>query len=171
MKRNDLTDAVPKKTCTKCGIEKEVGEFNKFKEGKFGVHAMCRCCAKKYNAKWYEKNKQEIRAKAKARFDATPPENRGKSAKRWYELNKELCFAKAKARHKRFKNCAWSNKQKVLEIYLYARFLTKSTGIQHEVDHIVPLTNDFVCGLHNEFNLRVVTMHENRSKHNKFEVA
>lgn len=43
-----------------------------------------------------------------------------------------------------------------------------STGIEWQVDHIVPLQSEFVCGLHNEFNLRVISQSENSSKKNRY---
>jgi 5-methylcytosine-specific restriction endonuclease McrA len=61
----------------------------------------------------------------------------------------------------------WGDKEKIKEIYVNAAKLTKLTGIPHEVDHIIPLTNKIVCGLHNEFNLRIISRQENRSKRNK----
>ena len=77
-----------------------------------------------------------------------------------------------RAKHFRQKNATptWANKDKIKEIYAKAADLTLETGIKHEVDHIVPLTNDLVCGLHVEHNLRVITLNENRKKHNKFVV-
>lgn len=52
-------------------------------------------------------------------------------------------------------------------IYAEALCLTAATGIPHEVDHIIPLQSDVVCGLHCEMNLRVVTRAINRSKSNR----
>jgi 5-methylcytosine-specific restriction endonuclease McrA len=42
--------------------------------------------------------------------------------------------------------------------------LTETTGIQHHLDHIMPLSKG---GVHHPINLRVITAHENISKHNK----
>ena len=73
-------------------------------------------------------------------------------------------------KQKRTKNAmpAWANKAAIRSIYEEAAGLTISTGVKHEVDHIVPLTNKLVCGLHVEHNLRVTTFTENRQKSNKF---
>ncbi len=43
-------------------------------------------------------------------------------------------------------------------------------GLEFEVDHIIPLQAESASGLHNEFNLQVLTKEENRAKYNKFEV-
>ena len=45
--------------------------------------------------------------------------------------------------------------------YEDARWLTKETGIKHEVDHIIPLAKG---GPHLPWNLQVITKDENRSK-------
>ena len=35
------------KTCTKCGVEKDVSEFYKTKTGKHGVGSRCKICVRK----------------------------------------------------------------------------------------------------------------------------
>lgn len=74
------------------------------------------------------------------------------------------------ARRKRAKDQAtpvWANLQKMRAIYRAAQEASKKTGVVHHVDHIVPLTSQMVCGLHNEFNLRVIPGKENLRKHNR----
>lgn len=44
--------------------------------------------------------------------------------------------------------------------------MTQSTGIDYQVDHIVPLRSPIVSGLHCEANLRVITATENAQKGN-----
>lgn len=62
----------------------------------------------------------------------------------------------------------WANESAIEEIYKQARERTDSTGVEHHVDHIVPLNNSRVCGLHCEANLRVITATENCQKSNRY---
>lgn len=57
-----------------------------------------------------------------------------------------------------------ANQQKINEIYCEAKQLTKETNVPHEVDHIIPISKG---GKHHEDNLQIITMSENRKKHNK----
>jgi 5-methylcytosine-specific restriction endonuclease McrA len=54
-----------------------------------------------------------------------------------------------------------ANTQSILQIYQEARRLTQDTGIQHEVDHIIPICRG---GHHHEHNLQILTMTDNRKK-------
>lgn len=58
----------------------------------------------------------------------------------------------------------WADLEKISEIYSRA----KELGMH--VDHIIPLKHELVCGLHNEFNLQLLTPEENLAKRNHFEI-
>ncbi|SET43766.1 hypothetical protein SAMN05216326_1273 [Nitrosomonas marina] len=62
----------------------------------------------------------------------------------------------------------WANKILIEKVYSVSRARTEETGINHNVDHIVPLISDIVCGLHVHENLRVITAKQNINKGNKF---
>lgn len=61
-------------------------------------------------------------------------------------------------------------KKKVASIYREARSLTKETGVEHHVDFVIPLQNDYVSGLHVPSNMQVMTAEENLRKYNKFNI-
>jgi hypothetical protein len=64
----------------------------------------------------------------------------------------------------------WLSETQLTEIeniYKLADYLTKSTGIPHHVDHIIPLQHNLVVGLHVPWNLQVITAEANFEKSNK----
>lgn len=77
-------------------------------------------------------------------------------------------LARVKSRTKRLRQAtpSWANKEAIEKIYIEARMLSLSTGIKHEVDHIVPIKGEQVSGLHVEYNLQILTKKENRDKWN-----
>lgn len=118
--------------------------------------------------RYYERNKEAVIARAAAR----PPEERRKNRNKHKERNPEIYKALTSVRKRRHRNATpkWittEQKQAMRQLYLSAQRLTKLTGVRYVVDHIVPLINPDVCGLHVPWNLRVMTQEENLKKSNK----
>jgi hypothetical protein len=66
---------------------------------------------------------------------------------------------------------AWADPVAIAAIYAESARLTKMTGVQYNVDHIIPLQGKLVSGLHVENNLQILTCWDNGTKNNKYEVA
>ena len=120
--------------------------------------------------RYYEKNKELVKARAAAR----PKEEKAKWKKAHKERNKDYYNTLSSLRKRRHKNATpswltYRQKQDIKALYLQAITLTQITGERYVVDHIVPLINSEVCGLHVPWNLRVITQEENLKKSNKLE--
>lgn len=62
----------------------------------------------------------------------------------------------------------WADRKAIADTYKAAEAATAATGIVHSVDHIVPLNNPIVCGLHVAWNMRVLPLEENLRKGNGY---
>jgi hypothetical protein len=65
----------------------------------------------------------------------------------------------------------WADLDAIKRIYDECARVTLATGVEHHVDHIIPLQGTNVRGLHVESNLRIISGAENRSKSNRFTVG
>ncbi|TFH10339.1 MAG: hypothetical protein E4H14_02700 [Candidatus Thorarchaeota archaeon] len=99
-------------------------------------------------------------------YGNTDKEQNRKRSKRWRELNTGQVSAQI-AHRRALKLQAvpvWAEHEQIAALYGESRRLTETTGIAHQVDHIVPLKSNIVCGLHCKANLRIVTAEENNRK-------
>lgn len=60
----------------------------------------------------------------------------------------------------------WADRKAICKVYVEALRKKVETGVQHSVDHIVPLNHPLVCGLHVDNNLRVLPLEENMRRSN-----
>jgi len=144
-----------------------------------------------YQKKWSAENKDRVNANKRkrraARRAAGNPEKTYQTAekrrsyylanqdkwraryKRWSAKNpgKERLRANKRRAAVRLATPPWADEKKMEVIYARARELTLSTGVMHDVDHILPLRAELVCGLHCEDNLQILTEVENSRKRNQ----
>lgn len=133
---------------------------------------------------YYLASKESYKARAKKWAEANP-EKRREITKAYTKRNPELLYEvrkkhrlanpglyaahyKMRQTRKRKAMPAWADQEAIRKIYDDCAEISRATGVQHHVDHYYPLKSDIVCGLHNEYNLRVIPAVENLSKGNSF---
>lgn len=174
------------KTCTKCHQTKSLIEFSKYFRGKNGLKPYCKQCANIETAKWQKDNKE----RKKATDLLWKESNKERSVKYFSDYyNKNISKLKSESLQWKKNNPGkasaivanyratklqatpkWLTKEQKLEIkafYIKARELEKLNGIKMNVDHIIPLQGENVCGLHVPWNLQILTKKANTQKSNK----
>lgn len=159
-----------KKTCSKCKREFiAVEHFYEKISSKDGFDPWCKECFLLKNRKWFMENRErhhELTAswyeQNKEKHLATSKETYRKNPKRklvdYYRRQERTAQATPK----------WVDKSELLKVYEDAGRLSEESGIPHEVDHIIPLFHNLVCGLNVPWNLQILTQTQNRKKANKW---
>jgi hypothetical protein len=155
----DAARIAPTRVCSECHqafpqtVEFFVLLKNKTK-GWSGFSAECRECRNKRFRGFYQENREAQIERANAYVRANPIPKRNRDMIRYMRRKKRGCPP-------------WANQKQLETIYAIADFLTRKTGIPHEVDHYYPLMHPLSCGLHVPWNLRVITTAANQSKGNR----
>jgi hypothetical protein len=177
------------KFCTKCKQTKDVSLFYKNSCTKDGKSYWCKVCANGYIKHYYkttsfrqyvlDKSKQRQKEKAKE-VSEYKKQWRQKNIIRLLDYDKQR-YLKSKhvyiervAKRKAKKLQAtpkWADVNLMRAYYAMSKLLDKlNPFVKHHVDHIVPLQNKFVCGLHTHTNLQILTAKQNMEKSNKFSI-
>lgn len=113
---------------------------------------------------WHQKNKARV-AEIKRAYTLRHKEKVALSKKRWAVANKQSVLAKTRRyQAAKYNQCPkWLTKEQINEIKQF--YLNCPKG--YEVDHIIPLRNPNINGLHVIWNLQYLEKNQNRKKSNK----
>lgn len=119
----------------------------------------------------YKSKKELAKEQRKKRYLANK-EREIQKMRIYYDANKSEYSARNAIRRsmKISASPSWltsEDKEAMALLYAKAQQLTKNTGENWHVDHIVPLQGKTVCGLHVPWNLQVIPAIENLSKSNQ----
>ncbi len=166
--------------CNVCEKTLPLTAFHRVKALRFGRSYTCATCANERSRLWHLQHPT-----AQREWYAQHREHKAAYWKKWRAENKEHCLANYSAWYKTLRGHGiviaknnrryagklkatprWADATAIDAIYCEAARLTETTGIPHEVDHIVPLRSPIVCGLHVAHNLQILTKTANRQKRN-----
>ena len=183
------------KFCRYCATEKALEDFAGRKASPDGLAYKCRACDRQYRAgrsdeyaalrrASYEKNRDAEKKAAIAYYRANRDTQKARhlaymhrtteQQKRYARENSARYAAHVAARRASLeqRTPAWLTPEdfaQMTRIYKLAKRLTELTGVDHEVDHELPLRGKKVSGLHVPQNLRVITASANSAKRNTYE--
>lgn len=124
---------------------------------RFASTASCTECMKMHFNSWREKNVEKDR----------------RDSRRW-QINNRAKVIAAIARYEAGRDKRtpkWADPSKIAAVYVEARRLSSETGIEHHVDHVIPLHGKRVSGLHVHNNLCAIPAEINKKKSNSYEIG
>ena len=151
-------------SCLHCGKETGFGIKTKKNTKKKYCSDLCR------KTHWRLTNPEKQKA-SEDLWKQTNPEKRKQSSNTYRKKNLPYYASMRSSYRYKIKQATpkWANRFFIAEIYELAQLRTKITGISWEVDHIIPVKSNLVCGLHVEHNLQVVPADWNRKKRNSWD--
>ena len=166
-------------TCVACHAQKSIAHqqiWRKNNPEKQKEYA--RKYAERKNAQmkiWRQENKERC-AETQRNWNEKNKEKRNELSKNWRLRNRAAMNALKMKRHADIlqRTPKWLTVDDfwlIQEAYALAKLRTALTGIDWQVDHVVPLRGRNVSGLHVPTNLRVVPASENRKKGNRYAVG
>lgn len=168
------------RVCSRCKESLSLEHFNFHKSGERAGKPLAKCkpCASEYSMNWAKSNPDKARAASARsyrnnihkRLTDAERAKRNEWSKIWARNNPGKTGAQASKRRavKLRAKPSWANDNYIELFYFLAKEDERITGVKRNVDHIVPLISPYVCRLHTEDNLQILTFKENNSKGNLY---
>ena len=174
------------KICSSCKIDKSEMDFVKHSGNPDGLQYQCKACQKERYLANREKRIQQVIQRAaqfkpeKAKYDRIRRVEKFSELREYEKFRASLPHRQAlrnqitAKRRAQLRNATadWDREFDDLifkEAFNLAKIREELTGFKWHVDHVIPLTNPQVCGLHCGYNISVIPARVNILKSNKFE--
>ena len=152
------------KLCTHCNQERSLDDFHAG-TSTFGKKSQCiACCSRHYDPvkardarRRHQQNNREEYRRRNSEYDKTHKAERA-ARENFRRAQKLLATPK------------WLTQtqlDEMVQLYKLREQLSSEKGIMYHVDHIIPLINEDVCGLHVPWNLQVIPAVDNMKKGNR----
>lgn len=135
----------------------------------------CVECDKQRSNCWHENNKERKQQTSKS-WEEKNKEHRQQSKKQWKENNPDKIteYGSRRCKYLKYSKPIWAAEEIIKQIYLDRDELNQIVKMcggteLFEIDHIIPILSNTVCGLHCEDNLQILTASENRTKSNNYQ--
>lgn len=138
------------KRCPACEETKPLDGFAKNSRRKDGLQVNCRACQQRMQNDWYKRNRRK-QLDANDAWRSTSEKHKAARSLRVFVIRNPPKWADRAAMH-----CLYTEAAR-----------RRSAGEDCQVDHIVPIVSELVCGLHVHNNLQLVTCSENSAKGNR----
>lgn len=152
--------------CTKCRITKSFEEFHRDRTRKDGREYVCKECKKEKQRDYIERNR-EVYLQRQREYDLYKRDKKGYYIKNQSEYTARTALRRGRKMTATPKWLTEEMKKEIKDFYKTAKEIQWLSEEKLEVDHIVPLRNDRVCGLHVPWNLQILPRSLNRSKGGK----
>lgn len=170
-------------TCTKCKVTSSTSNFSYYSSGKRAGHiGPCKPCRAELIRNWNKKNRPKVNGykmknyythwdKHKYMREREHVKSRARDRKTcWLKENPDINRANSSARRALQRNAvpSWVDSRAVQLIYSKAIEMSGLLNVRLTVDHVVPIKSPYVCGLHVQDNLQLLSFSDNAAKGNRF---
>ena len=179
------------KTCIDCQKRKSIFLFD-YRHDTKKLKNQCHRCVVIQKIQWKKDNREKVLKGSRERYRKYREEicyrmtaeyyikhkkfkvlkRKRKRSKQHYQNNKHYYSVKTAKQRALKRNQTFPQgveSKEILQLYKKRNALIKKYGYnKYSVDHIIPLKNKYVCGLHHINNLRILLTIDNLKKSNKF---